>query len=89
MTIKIVPNPVSNTHWLLALHEQIPLSQVLTLLRMNSFKGHEIEWNAEKQEWVCIRCFLTSDHSTRADAEMELSYFECIPAEKPEEPASQ
>ena len=48
---------------------------------------HEIKWNAEKQEWVCTRCFLTSDHTTKSDAETELSYFECIPpSEEPEHP---
>lgn len=40
---------------------------------------HNIEWNAAKQEWFCVRCLRTSDHQSKQDAELELSQFECIP----------
>ncbi len=41
-------------------------------------KHPEIEWNATTKEWFCIRCFRTSDHITKLDAERELSEFDCI-----------
>ena len=43
-----------------------------------SVKHPEIEWNATTKEWFCIRCFRTSDHVTKLDAERELSEFDCI-----------
>jgi hypothetical protein len=39
---------------------------------------HEIKWEPATQEWICIRCFSTSDHVTQEDAERELSQFECV-----------
>ena len=49
-------------------------------------KHPKIEWNAATKEWFCIRCFRTSDHTTKLDAERELSEFDCIvfPEEEPE-----
>ena len=44
---------------------------------LGSFK-HEIEWEPATQEWVCVRCFRTSDHVAKPDAERELGQFECI-----------
>ena len=43
---------------------------------------HDIEWNQTKQEWICKRCQLASDHVSKLDAECELSQFDCV---KPEE----
>jgi hypothetical protein len=39
---------------------------------------HEIEWEPATREWFCVRCFLTSDHVNRADAERELSQYMCM-----------
>ena len=39
---------------------------------------HELGWSAAKQEWFCVRCLRTSDHSCKEDAGRELSYFECV-----------
>jgi hypothetical protein len=41
-------------------------------------KHPDIIWNAETKEWFCIRCFRTSDHVTKLNAENELSYFDCV-----------
>ena len=43
---------------------------------------HDIEWNQTKQEWICKKCQLASDHVSKLDAEYELSHFDCL---KPEE----
>ena len=48
-----------------------------------SFK-HEIEWDAPTQEWVCVRCFRSSDHMDKEDAERELGQFECIRVAEPD-----
>lgn len=40
-------------------------------------KHQEIQWNAELQEWFCVRCGRTSDHSAREDAQAEMEWFEC------------
>ena len=37
----------------------------------------EIRWNPELQEWFCVRCGLTSDHTLREDAQAEMELFEC------------
>ncbi len=39
------------------------------------------------EEWFCTRCFRTSDHVTRQDAELELSQFECTTAQDADDPA--
>jgi hypothetical protein len=39
---------------------------------------HDIEWNQTKQEWICKRCQLASDHVSKLDAEHELSQFDCV-----------
>jgi len=44
---------------------------------------HELGWDAAKQEWFCVRCLRTSDHTYKDDAERELSYFECVPPSSP------
>ena len=41
-------------------------------------KHPELEWNPKTKQWFCRRCFKTSDHLTLADAEIELSQFDCI-----------
>ena len=41
-------------------------------------KHPEIGWNPTAREWFCVRCFKTSDHFARDDAERELSQFECV-----------
>lgn len=41
--------------------------------------NHDIRWNPDTSEWVCIRCRQTSDHTNKRDAETELSAFDCIP----------
>jgi hypothetical protein len=38
---------------------------------------HDIQWNDVTKEWFCTRCFRTSDHLSREDAERELSQFDC------------
>jgi hypothetical protein len=42
-----------------------------------AMKHPELEWNPAICEWFCTRCFRTSDHLTREDAERELSQFPC------------
>ena len=37
-----------------------------------------IRWNRIAKEWFCVRCFRTSDHLAKADAQRELSQFDCI-----------
>jgi len=46
---------------------------------LSQMKHSELRWNPELQEWLCVRCGLTSDHSNREDAETELESFECQP----------
>ncbi len=41
-------------------------------------KHPDIKWNPSRQEWLCVRCLLTSDHVTQQDAEHELAQFDCI-----------
>lgn len=44
----------------------------------------EIRWNPELQEWFCVRCGLTSDHTLREDAQAEMELFECeLPSNQP------
>ena len=43
---------------------------------------HDIEWNQTKQEWICKRCRLASDHVSKLDAEFELSHFDCVEPEE-------
>jgi PilZ domain len=38
----------------------------------------EIQWNGATKQWLCLRCLRSSGHSTRTDAERELSQFPCI-----------
>lgn len=49
----------------------------------------ELMWNPQTKEWFCSRCFTTSDHLSRQDAEVELSQFECIAANGSESDSSQ
>jgi len=44
---------------------------------LSQMKHSELRWNPELQEWLCVRCGLTSDHSNREDAETELESFQC------------
>ncbi len=37
----------------------------------------EVRWNPATQEWFCIRCGRTSDHTFEDDARQELENFEC------------
>ncbi len=46
---------------------------------LSQMKHSELRWNPELQEWLCVRCGLTSDHSNREDAETELESFEFQP----------
>jgi hypothetical protein len=48
---------------------------------VEAMKHPDLQWNPETHEWFCIRCFKTSDHTNRRDAEEELSYFDCITAD--------
>ena len=45
---------------------------------------HDIEWNQTKQEWICKKCQLASDHVSKLDAEYELSHFDCVMPEEQE-----
>jgi hypothetical protein len=38
----------------------------------------ELRWNAQTQEWFCVLCGRTSDHTAEEDARVELKYYECI-----------
>jgi hypothetical protein len=44
-----------------------------TLRLAKSMSQDDIEWNQTKQEWICNRCQLASDHVSKLDAECELS----------------
>jgi hypothetical protein len=47
-------------------------------------KHPEIRWNPEPEEWFCVKCGRTSDHTVRQDAEVELEAFDCqFPSAKP------
>ena len=47
-------------------------------------KHSEIHWNPDLEEWFCVRCERTSDHTTKEDAETELAFFECsLPVPEP------
>jgi len=47
----------------------------------------ELRWNPATREWFCIKCGRTSDHTTKEDAERELSNFECmLPSREVPEP---
>jgi hypothetical protein len=46
-------------------------------------RKHELGWDAAKQEWFCVRCLQTSDHTCKEDAEHELSYLDCEPPSAP------
>jgi hypothetical protein len=52
-------------------------------LLWSQMKHSELRWNPGLQEWLCVRCGLTSDHSSREDAETELESFECQPYKNP------
>lgn len=39
---------------------------------------HQIEWNAAKQDWFCVRCLRSSDHLSKEDAESELNRYNCL-----------
>lgn len=45
-------------------------------LHMNK---HQIERNAARAEWFCIKCLRASDHVNKEDAELELVQFDCAP----------
>lgn len=34
-------------------------------------------WNAELQEWYCVKCGRTSDHGDLEDAKIEVDLFSC------------
>jgi len=42
-----------------------------------TLKHADVLWNEEIQEWFCAKCGRTSDHTTKADALVELEQFEC------------
>jgi hypothetical protein len=37
----------------------------------------EVSWNPATQEWFCMRCGRTSDHTFEDDARQELENFKC------------
>ena len=41
-------------------------------------RKHEIRWDPNTSEWVCVRCDRTSVHVNKRDAETELSQFDCV-----------
>jgi hypothetical protein len=53
---------------------------VLRLVRHAAVEHKEIKWNPHTEEWFCVVCGRTSDHSTEEDARVELEYFECHPS---------
>ncbi len=40
-------------------------------------KHQHINWNPATQEWFCIKCGRTSDHTREKDARFELEQYEC------------
>jgi len=42
-------------------------------------KHGEIRWNPATQEWFCVRCGRTSDHTAKQDGEGEIEQFDCVP----------
>lgn len=40
-------------------------------------KHPELRWNPALQEWFCVKCGRTSDHSDYENAKIELEFFEC------------
>ena len=42
-----------------------------------SFKHKDVRWNKEIQEWFCVKCGRTSDHTAKDDALTELEQYEC------------
>ena len=40
-------------------------------------KHKNIRWNPHTQEWFCLVCGRTSDHSYEPDARTELDTYEC------------
>lgn len=42
-----------------------------------SMKHQHINWNPATQEWLCIKCGRTSDHTREKDARFELEQYEC------------
>jgi c-di-GMP-binding flagellar brake protein YcgR len=41
---------------------------------------HTIQWNAAKEEWLCVRCLRSSDQIKLEDAQNELNQFDCLVA---------
>jgi PilZ domain len=39
---------------------------------------HALQWNPAKDEWLCVKCLRFSRHISKADAEMELRFLQCI-----------
>jgi hypothetical protein len=49
-------------------------------------KHLNIRWNPDLQEWFCLRCGQTSDHSILHDAQVEMEQFECeLPTTEPKQ----
>ena len=49
-------------------------------------KHLNIRWNPDLQEWFCLRCGQTSDHSILHDAQVEMEQFECeVPTTEPKQ----
>jgi hypothetical protein len=40
-------------------------------------KHLHIRWNPELQEWFCVKCGRTSDHTVRQNALVEMELFNC------------
>jgi hypothetical protein len=53
------------------------LRKAVSRTKLTQMKHPELRWNPGLQEWFCVRCGLTSDHSNREGAETELESFEC------------
>lgn len=47
-------------------------------MRPESDMKHEIRWDPNISEWICVRCHRTSDHVNKRDADTELSQFDCV-----------
>lgn len=41
---------------------------------------HAIQWNAAKNEWLCVKCLQSSNHISKLDAERELRFLHCTHA---------
>jgi hypothetical protein len=58
-------------------------------LLSSQMKHLSLKWNPATQEWFCVKCGRTSDHSNVQDAQAELDQFDCeVPSVEMPKPRS-